>query len=1109
MRIIIGHIFVLITFVSFGQYPLPVVNNGNWVLIGETEKIDLSDDVRFVDVFDQYGFASFKDKNGYGIIDKTGEIVFKSDSKLEAYNYGYFKNNLTGVLININNDSLISENVRSLTKIGNSWILFTNSDGTYLYNLKGNKKIPYNHQRTNFSISNQLYYRNAYFEVAGYMFVTTNNFNYLFDDRGDLIDSITNAEFDFEQRKRIGYSYYPDVIIWSDNDNHIVITRNGRLKLPNDVKCVRNIFYGEIEIVCKSNSFIYNIDKNSIIFNLVCDGIRHYDNKYFKFLIGEKIGLVSKSGEIVFPAQYTNISDDENYFYLRKGSLLGLFDKNFKQLLPHKYTYFRIYNDFIYTENSNFYGLVSTKSFKELLPPTYDKINVKNNKIRAWLNDKMMLIELDDDHKKISEMVFTNAITVGSRNNRAANSNLRYDPRLFSLGWFLDSNEVKTNNEIKMNYKWGLKTPDDSIIVAARFNTPEYIIYAPISLIPIPKVDKQDPQFYRMIDYTNGKLVQKYEILSVDTTDFKTRDFTRLSHKNGWGIMNRDGEIKEVNYIDPSEETYLRFCINGKDSLIQKEEKFSVKILTRDCNSDFFYSPITVLGKTYAHQKFNKGEWNYLTPSGEVLFKESFEFAEPFMKGTAIVKTAKGYGVVNDTGFVIPPIYTEITRLSNFGDTVFQIRISASQIVMKDFNFSNLNLEFKSIDKTEGELYIFNSFKGKVLYNSSLKLLHENAEYVYLHKFNRYHIKQKKEYLIFDVNGNEIGSLPIRPKEFLDENNILVKLKQKLGVLSIDGDTLIPVEYTDIMRCGEFYIAQKGRENRLYDTEFNPYLISKKHQFLIDSISNLVLEYNGGKYKIKDLSGTVLKSGKLPSSPSHFHNGHIYVNEKYSRIFDLDNKEILVDNKWSNPSFLPFGFVILTDTLKEQCLFNKNFEEIAENVNKKRSIRMISENVVAYKHNDLWELYHVSTQKKRPNLRLSSDSFKDGYLLVENGLSRNEYFFINEELDDKFEENFDFAKDFKTGFAAVKLDKGWTIIDIKGKHHSAPLYHEVTVLSKSYIFVKENSKHGLFYSNGKPLLEVIYDNIEYLDNQLIRLTHEGHIEYFSGAKMKWLYSSKN
>jgi hypothetical protein len=369
-------------------------------------------------------------------------------------------------------------------------------------------------------------------------------------------------------------------------------------------------------------------------------------------------------------------------------------------------------------------GLISVKSQKEILPAIYDKLSIQAYVIKAWANGRLHVIELDPDHSIKNKIILDNAVTIYQKGNSVlSRSHSTFDSRLLSIGWVYDTVSVfdNKNNWKNTRYIWGIKNEKDSLIQKKTLQTPLYIDKADFSLVPIGKSklnymnincnnqNNKDNNLYNtfnIINYKTGKKNQMYSIFDFDSLDFQHYSFARFSHQNGYGIINSNGDIMSVSYVEANDCDYIRYCISNGYEFAKPNDKEAVQINNR------LLKPNRYLYYCQSNVKFKEGSWNFLNKEGDSLFTEPFQFAQNFYKKTAIVKGKKGWGVVSKDSIIIPMIYTSVDRLAFFSDTIFKVQVQHKSSIYLDSNLNIFPLSGVVFEQNTNDISLF-TFSGK------------------------------------------------------------------------------------------------------------------------------------------------------------------------------------------------------------------------------------------------------------------------------------------------------------------------------------------------------------------------------------------------------------
>lgn len=1081
-------------FLLFGQDKigvLPVVKAGNWYLHASNSEVKLPAEVQFVDLFEANGTAIFQRESGFGVLTEKGEIVVEPNypSLISLGNSFYASEDSLGFFFFNSNPELNFKHIRydSLRSFDNKWFFFQIDSLSFVFHPQTMQQFSILKMSRN--RNSEFYYKKVIESAFEYIYFTDlDSITHLFDFSGKEIAK--HDQFQFSS-----FSAYNDHLSFESKQHCFIKDGLGELILP---KTATNLRVDDGFLYYTNSGISYRINrKTKKSFSFPCDGIYPY-KEYLMIQKGNKTGLIDQTGKVLLKPIYSYFYNTKEFWHVFDGELKGILNLDFSVLIPLKYTeiypevdFFRVYSSFTST-----YGLLHLKTGREFLPCIYDKIEINKKNIRAWSNATLTILELNENLSIKQKVVLDNVIPI---DRRKARGSWNFDSRLFSIGWFYDTIPQYNKDEwISTKVIWGLKNNADSILVKAQFPAVKFVAGAPVSLIP--SNTKADEFSYKMMDWTTGKQIGNYSIFSLDTMDFHTRTYARFCSPFTRGILSSDAKITEFSYIDPGDEKCLRVCQGGEKSFSETHVMESVPILNTDVNSTYFYGYSNIKDakthKIYYYQKITGGSWNFIDTLGNFLFEKPFMFAEAFNKGTAIVKTETGWGLVSKDSFLIQPIYTSIKRLSNFGDTAFMVQQNEEKKFTTDFTFHvnpNLNV---APEKQKGDLYQFNVKGVRQVYNAKMELLAKDLNTVYLYDFNRFAVKNKKIYEVFDSTGRSLGETENKPQNFLDPNHFTAEVKNKLGVLNLDGDTIIPFEHLKIEKIGNFFWTQNKLNESIYDLSWNLLKSTEKEKILIDSISNFFALVNDLKLTIYSESGQKMSKIKTESPVNHFFNKQFYVNRSQLAVFDISGKKINSNNEYTEIEFLSKGFSCLTDKDKNKHLFDASQREILVDFPRKKKIDFVSENCIYFRDRNVVYLYNLETEMLSKAFSAVYGNYNSGFILVKENKKGSQFTYLDNNFKNEFKQHFSKAKAFVNGYAAVCFSSGWTTINPQGLKQSFPSFGEISSLGKTNLLISHRPNFGILTAQNKIIVPCEYDQIDFLNNKLIRTFTNGEIAYF-------------
>lgn len=1061
--------------------PLPIIVNGKWFLLDDTTRIALPSTYTYVNLFDKNGLAFYLDGNTSGFIDQKGKeinrLYYENIEQIGSTMYLYTTDNGYEINSTTSNKKIKCDWSRQLEE---DWLVYHKDSSEFIFNSNWNEGI-------SLSDSTSIHYH-----FFNHLIIQSDTLLTLYDPKGNLLDN-SKAELQHD----IYYFYY------KGDQAHLICNRNGSWNLPIEASNI-NIDEKYIHYTFQNKSYILEFETKKIIMSANCDYVDFFENN---FLIrrGGLVGIINKNGGKLIPIEYSSIYKSIDYYIVTKNGLSGFLNLNFKEIIPCKYSYIYNNGDFFYTFSTLGYkGLISTKTYKEILPAVFEKITIQSSIIKAWSNSRLHIIELDHNQEIQNKIILDDVLTIHKKVNYDffKNTHTPFDPRLLSIGWVYDTSSIIDNKKIwkGTRYSWGIKNEEDSLILKKTLPTPLYIDKADFSLLPIGKSkltymnifcnnqqgeDKNLYNTYHFINYKTGEKNTKYIIYDFDSLDFQQYSFARFSHRNGFGIIDKGGNIISVSYIDPRDNEYIRYCTSNNYQFNNVNDKENVQVsghlLKYQNNINYCHSPV----------KFNDAHWNYFNKNGDSLFQESFLYVQNFFKKTAIVKGEKGWGVVNKDSIVIPLEYASVERLSFFADTIFKVQLNHKNSIYLDSNLNLLPLTNMVYEQNTADISIFSYSGGYKIINSDNKIVKEGIKNLKVKQFSRIIYKEKKAYKIIDFKGNTIGESIHKPLDFLDENHFSICIDSKFGIINLEGDTIIPCDFDEITKIGTKIIAKQNSSTSLFTESYVLIKKIKEGIFLVDSISKNWSIIDSKSMTVFDLNNVRIYKWKTTTKFNYFYNDH-FMTEK-GIIFTADG--VAVTHIPQHIDFKLFNdrYIALKDTKEEWHLYNSTWNEITKQELKNKNIVYHGDHVFSMTNKLGFMVYDLKNKKEYSHFTKITGDFSSTYILAE---KNKKYFFIDRQFLDVFNRKFKKASSIINGFACVTEGSGWTIIGRDGLSKSLASYSGLKQIGPQLFESKSIPTFGFIDSEGNVIVKPIYEKITILPEGIIQAISEGEIHYF-------------
>lgn len=518
------------------------------------------------------------------------------------------------------------------------------------------------------------------------------------------------------------------------------------------------------------------------------------------------------------------------------------------------------------------------------------------------------------------------------------------------------------------------------------------------------------------------KNAREYEIEKVSTYNYFVLKKDNLS-----GAIDRSGNtIIDAEFDDviiPNPEKALFICYEEDNTKVLNERKEEIltnyqnvePIRLQNISSDLMYEKSVL--------KYEQdGKLGLIDFEGKRITKPIYESIEglPYKEGELLVKQDGKYGVINIKGNKL-------------------VDAKYDQITVDGYYTSENNYKFAgyivSNTTDEGYRYGYINHDGKLLlepeYNQLSRVIgitdDENA-YILCAKNGQFGVMKNDEELI----PNEYQSIEY------DESNKLftIEKSKKYGIANLDGNIIVPTEYSQIDITGIYLYAQNSQGITVYNTSGT--------QANIDT-SIAILNTSNEKYKIRIDNRNGTKYGVINEE------GEQVIEEKYNYIEYLFDDYFIASNEQSK-----LGVIDDHDNVKIE-LNNDALQKI-EGTNVIQA-STTADNVTKLYSKDMTELCQMTNAKvelKNNYIKISNDDDtryfdKDGKELKNTEVYPNNTLFAKKENDkwgftDKngntvVEAKYDKVTEFNEyGFAGVKLDGKWGVVNSKGEEVLTPTY---------------------------------------------------------------------
>ena len=536
----------------------------------------------------------------------------------------------------------------------------------------------------------------------------------------------------------------------------------------------------------------------------------------------------------------------------------------------------------------------------------------------------------------------------------------------------------------------------------------------------------------------------EYELSQISNDQIQ---YYKLEQDGKYGVIDREGNVViEPNYAaldipNPTMPVFIKsedgqnfsaIDNNGNDILTQYEDVEAIAI--NNISSNIPYEKSVLKYKQNGLYGIMDFEGNKIT---ENIYNSITNI--DYKEGNLKVEQNGQYGVINIKGTtILEPEYESIIADGYYDE---ETKYEQAGFVLR-------------IKTDDGYKFGYADERGKIilepLYNEINRITEITGEDVYLITANngRYGVVK---------NGKEVLKNEFTEISFDPNNNLLIIQKDNSqGVVDLEGNNIIPIDYDDIIIGGKYINAQKGEETLIFDAQGNNIdtdilsynQVNDNYAIVIDKDNNYNIVDNSGNKKLnqnytyieylddnKFIATIDGKTGIING------DGQVIIEIKYNAIQKIEDSNALqaVDSEQNR-----------TDIIDSEMKIN---EGIANAYISKRDnyIKLYSETDVKYYNLDGKEIAYKEIE---PNNSLYADK-KDGkWGLIDNtGKVVVDY-------------EYDMVTEQNGNVAGIKKDGSWQIVDTNGQiiSENAITLQSVDATFLGKYYQTSNSKSGIMYS---------------------------------------------
>ncbi len=540
----------------------------------------------------------------------------------------------------------------------------------------------------------------------------------------------------------------------------------------------------------------------------------------------------------------------------------------------------------------------------------------------------------------------------------------------------------------------------------------------------------------------NTEEKRKYELEKIEETNYFI-----VRQEGKYGIINKNGDIiinpDYDNIVIPNPEKAVFVCYEGEESKVLNDKKEEIlsnyeevqPIQLKNVVTDYIYEKSVL---TYTKE----GKIGLISLEGKKITKPIYDeiTALPYKEGELLVKQDEKYGVINIKGNEL-------------------VKLEYNQISTDIYYEENSNYVYSGyivgIKTEEGYRYGYIDVNGKQLllpeFNAVSRIteIKNNNKEIYLiaSKNGQYGLYKNGEQLI----PNEYVSM-----RYDNTNRVVVVEKgKKYGVMSIEGKSIIPIEYTQIDITGQHIYAKQNdntvvvfnKDGSKSNLDSNISIIrtnNEKYSIKIDT--------SKGEYSIIDSNSNQLTKQKY-SYLAYLYDDYFIASTENGKLGVIDISENQkIEIKYNSIEKIQDTKMIKTTITDDKTMqiYSSSLNQVCEMPDTDDTVIEVINNYVKIYDKEETKYFDLEGNEKNNTTLFSNNmifaSKKDG-----------KWGYIDKEGNVKVDYVYDKVTDINNyGFGAVMKDNKWGVVDKSGNIILEPTYE--TNSNKEPEFIKEYRK---------------------------------------------------
>lgn len=1091
-------LLILITISLDAQVLLPVKQNGKWGLINSKGNLKVLPTYDALDIYNEYGYVLAQKKDKLGLINNEGkqilpaiydEINLLNQYFFEVLDYKKWK------LINKSSNILLN-NYEDLRLLSEDLIAFQENKQWGAISQEGKIIIPPKFDSITYEKDYIITHKSS--KLGLY----SKQGKYIFDN------IVTQIKF-----------INKDLILFQVNDKWGGIDQNDNLLFPPSFQYFTFNLPYYLELGNENTVAIYSLLNNSVVSISKIKGnkIEPFSEDLFLLRKDTYCGLINKEGKIIVPVLYDEILYFSTYlFRFKRANKWGIIDYVNNKVFNLELDYIAPLQEGIsIIKNNNKYGLLDGTG-KPLLAPDYDKIELDDNKIKAYREEVVEILFLQTDGTIIDANTNTEEHYTFSINRRKENIQTEDQKRqLKRHEWFYDAT----------TQKWGLRSLNDgSNYILPQFDYIEVKQELGFTLVGIKKNNKYrfgQTQYnfemvYGLVNNAIGRLVTPLDFLHIYFSDFEEKaPLARCVFSDGtFGLIDTIGRIvmKEVSFIGEFKDGKAAIGFGGKLSgtlksvlRIEPLSSFLKKLTTSHYINSYTEDDQYFDGNAWL--TCENCIWGYIDKLGKIVVTPVYDFVKEYEKGVGLVYKNEKWGAVNKEGN--PFLDCEYTNIQYTG------------------NKEMLIVHHKSIK------YGLIDTLGRIVVPAKYDEL-ENVNHIYIP------INIDNKWGFADKNGNLIISPQYEVVNSFSQNFASVKYNGKWGLIDTKGSIIVPFKYNKMGNFEEGLIWVKSGSEYCYINEYEKVQFCINASFVNDFKFGVARVIEQGRWGLINRLGEYVVRPKFNEIKSFDDNGLAIVQygdsnikfgvinikgelvtvTNYNYIYPFSEGFAAVKYKDKYGYINTKGQLIIPTIYSRASPFKEGRAAVQQDgfcgyidYNGKVIVNLEYSKCLEFKDGKavVYKGYQKGGVVEKNGAQIITPSlnrllnFEEGRGLVRDAQHR--FYYITEDTS-LYNGYYEDATFFQNGVAIVKIKQQWGIINYKGLSIVPPKYDYIYPFVNAHAKVRTQGTYGLVGLDGKICLPNEYEQITYLGEGIYKVEKNEEIGYFSQSE-KWIWEIKN